>query len=81
MCMQLSPDYNALAFVLTYPSGRHRDLGVEERLDDLQGKIRELEKQNTTLKSKVRIDIQCICDCTILYFSSDTYVQCSPQAL
>ena len=35
--------------------GRHRDLGIEDRLDELQGKIRELEKQNTTLKSKVRI--------------------------
>ena len=33
---------------------RHRDLGVEERLDDLYGKVRELEKQNSTLKSKVR---------------------------
>ena len=38
-----------------YSEGRHRDLGVEERLDDLQGKIRELEKQNATLKSKVRV--------------------------
>ena len=40
-----------------HPSGRHRDLGVEERLDDLQGKIRELEKQNISLKSKVSTDI------------------------
>lgn len=38
-----------------YSEGRRRDLGVEERLDDLQGKIRELEKQNATLKSKVRV--------------------------
>ena len=34
--------------------GRGRDLGVEERVDELQAKVRELEKQNTTLKSKVR---------------------------
>ena len=37
-----------------YIVARHRDLGVEERLDDLYGKVRELEKQNTILKSKVR---------------------------
>ena len=41
-------------------AGRHRDLGIEDRLDELQGKIRELEKQNTTLKSKVRIQHTCM---------------------
>ena len=35
-------------------TGRQLDSGVEERLDDLQGKVRELEKQNMALKSKVR---------------------------
>ena len=40
-------------------AGRLRDLGVEERLGDLQGKIRELEKQNTTLKSKVSYQYMC----------------------
>ena len=46
----------------------HRDLGAEERLDDLYGKVRQLEKQNTTLKSKVRdlqyrvhMSIYCMC--------------------
>ena len=38
-------------------TGRQLDLGVEERLDDLQGKVRELEKQNTALKSKVSTSV------------------------
>ena len=31
-----------------------RDIEMEEMLEDLHGKIRELERQNTQLKEKVR---------------------------
>ena len=46
--------------------GRGRDLGVEERVDELQAKVRELEKQNTTLKSKVRNYTASLCMTKIL---------------
>ena len=46
-------------------TGRQFDLGVDERLDDLTGKVRELEKQNTALKSKVSDTVFKICTCLL----------------